>query len=141
MSCGCFPPSWKAELTPEVYKPINDSVLRTLGEIGTPLTDLMSGENWQSGHALHELEGIREVVDCINEGAESVLERWCRSRLRQGRETQLPEFDVEQYWHECFHNDPGNAWLRRMIARALARHDPASIIPGAAVGRRSAATS
>ncbi len=59
---------WKAELTPEVYKPINDPILQTPGEIGTPLAGLMSGENWQSGHALHELERIREVVDCINEG-------------------------------------------------------------------------
>ena len=32
---------WKAELWPEVYTPINDSILRSLGEIGTPLTDLM----------------------------------------------------------------------------------------------------
>jgi hypothetical protein len=35
---------WKAELRPEVYKPINDSILRTLDEIGAPLADLMSGE-------------------------------------------------------------------------------------------------
>src|SRR5258708_1724521 len=65
---------WKAELRPEVYTPINDSILRSLGEIGTPLTDLMAGESWQSGHGLHELERFREVVDCINEAAESVLE-------------------------------------------------------------------
>jgi DNA-binding transcriptional LysR family regulator len=34
---------------------------------------------------------------------------------------KLPEFDVKQYWHERFHNDPGNEWLRQTIARALAR--------------------
>src|SRR5260221_1335208 len=65
---------WKAELWPEVYTPINDSILRSLGEIGTPLTDLMPGESWQSDHGLHGLERFREVVDCINEAAESVLE-------------------------------------------------------------------
>ncbi len=65
---------WKAELGPEVYKPINDSILWSLCEIGTPLADLMSGESWQSGHGLHELGRFREVVDCINEVAESVLE-------------------------------------------------------------------
>lgn len=65
---------WKAELRPEVYKPINDSILRTLGEIGAPLADLMSGDSWQSGHGLHELDRFREVVVCINEAAESVLE-------------------------------------------------------------------
>jgi len=28
----------------------------------------------------------------------------------------LPTFDVAQYWHERFHNDPGNRWLRNRIA-------------------------
>jgi uncharacterized protein (TIGR02466 family) len=65
---------WKAELRPEVYKPINGSILRTLGEMGMPVADLMAGESWQSGHGLHELERFREVVDCINEAADSVLE-------------------------------------------------------------------
>src|SRR5258707_12707461 len=64
---------WKAELRPELYKPINAAILRTLGEIGTPLADLMAGESWQSDHGLHERERFREVVDCINEAAESVL--------------------------------------------------------------------
>src|SRR5258708_3517287 len=65
---------WRADLRLEVYKPINDSILRSLGEIGTPLADIMSGQSWQSGHGLHELERFRELVDCINEAAESVLE-------------------------------------------------------------------
>jgi len=65
---------WKAELKPEIYKPISGSILRTLGEIGAPLADLMPGESWQSDHGLHEFERFREVVDCINEAAESVLE-------------------------------------------------------------------
>src|SRR5260370_33117032 len=65
---------WKAELRPEVYKPINGSILRTLGEMGMPVADLMAGESWQSGHGLHELERVREVVDCINGAPESVLD-------------------------------------------------------------------
>lgn len=28
----------------------------------------------------------------------------------------LPAFDVAQYWHERFHNDPGNRWLRNRVA-------------------------
>src|SRR5258708_20296832 len=63
----------KAELRPEAYKPINESILRTLGEIGTPLAELMPGESWQSDHGLHELERFREAVDCINEAPQSVL--------------------------------------------------------------------
>ena len=64
---------WKAELKPEVHQPINDLIMQTLGEIGAPLADLKSGESWQSDHELHELPQLRELVDCINEAAESVL--------------------------------------------------------------------
>jgi uncharacterized protein (TIGR02466 family) len=98
---------WKAELRPEVYKPINDSILRTLGEIGAPLADLMSGESWQSGHGLHELERFREAVDCINGAAESVLEH-----LKIGHET----FMITGCWANVsapgaghhVHNHPNN---------------------------------
>jgi len=64
---------WKAELKPEVHPPINDLIMQTLGEIGAPLADLKPGESWQSHHELHELPQLRELVDCINEAAESVL--------------------------------------------------------------------
>ena len=29
----------------------------------------------------------------------------------------LPEFDVKQCWHERFHSDAGNQWLRQQVAR------------------------
>ncbi|RTL54203.1 MAG: LysR family transcriptional regulator [Rhodocyclaceae bacterium] len=29
---------------------------------------------------------------------------------------QLPEFDVKQCWHERYHSDPGNQWLRGQLA-------------------------
>jgi DNA-binding transcriptional LysR family regulator len=31
----------------------------------------------------------------------------------------LPHYDVKQHWHERFHTDPGNVWLRRTIAQLL----------------------
>jgi DNA-binding transcriptional LysR family regulator len=31
----------------------------------------------------------------------------------------LPRYDVKQHWHERFHTDPGNAWLRRTISELL----------------------
>lgn len=31
----------------------------------------------------------------------------------------LPQYNVKQHWHERFHTDPGNAWLRRTIAELL----------------------
>lgn len=33
----------------------------------------------------------------------------------------LPDFEVKQYWHERFHQDPGHVWLRRTVAHCLAR--------------------
>jgi uncharacterized protein (TIGR02466 family) len=65
---------WKAELRPDIYEPINDSVLQSLGQFGAPLTDLKFGESWQSNQGLHELEQLREVVACISDAAETVLE-------------------------------------------------------------------
>jgi uncharacterized protein (TIGR02466 family) len=65
---------WKAELRPDVREPINESVLRVLIELGAPLADLAAGKSWQSDHGLHELEPLRELIGCINEAAESVLE-------------------------------------------------------------------
>ena len=64
---------WKAELRLEVHEQIDDLILRMLGEIGAPLADLGPGESWQSDHGLHELRQFRELVDCINEAAQSVL--------------------------------------------------------------------
>ena len=32
---------------------------------------------------------------------------------------ELPGFEVKQYWHTRFHQDPGNEWLRRGIASSL----------------------
>jgi uncharacterized protein (TIGR02466 family) len=65
---------WKGQISREVYEPLNDSILRNLDEIGAPLADLKPGESWQSGHELHELDQFRELVDLVNEAAESVLE-------------------------------------------------------------------
>jgi uncharacterized protein (TIGR02466 family) len=65
---------WKATLRPDVCAPINETLLRTLGEIGAPLADLKPGDSWQSGQRLHELEQFHDLVDCINEAAESVLD-------------------------------------------------------------------
>lgn len=31
----------------------------------------------------------------------------------------LPEYDVKQHWHERFHSDPGNVWLRRTMSELL----------------------
>jgi hypothetical protein len=33
----------------------------------------------------------------------------------------IPTFNIAQYWHERFHTDPGNRWLRGVFARLYGR--------------------
>jgi hypothetical protein len=33
----------------------------------------------------------------------------------------IPKFNIAQYWHERFHTDPGNRWLRGVFARLYGR--------------------
>jgi DNA-binding transcriptional LysR family regulator len=30
---------------------------------------------------------------------------------------EIPHFNIAQYWHERYHTDPGNRWLRGVLAR------------------------
>ncbi|RZL88994.1 MAG: LysR family transcriptional regulator [Variovorax sp.] len=40
-----------------------------------------------------------------------------RERIRQlAAPYELPRYTVKQHWHERFHHDPGNAWLRQTVA-------------------------
>jgi hypothetical protein len=32
----------------------------------------------------------------------------------------LPDYEVKQHWHERYHHDPGNQWLRRTVWELLA---------------------
>ncbi|MDP9013391.1 MAG: LysR family transcriptional regulator [Pseudomonadota bacterium] len=53
---------------------------------------------------------------------------------------KLPSYSVKQHWHERFHADPGNVWLRRTLASLFGDRRRAisggRIIPRAAVSRR-----
>jgi DNA-binding transcriptional LysR family regulator len=33
----------------------------------------------------------------------------------------IPKFNIAQYWHDRFHTDPGNRWLRSVFARLYGR--------------------
>ncbi|MES2972281.1 MAG: LysR family transcriptional regulator [Pseudomonadota bacterium] len=48
----------------------------------------------------------------------------------------LPEYDVKQHWHERFHADAGNIWLRNTIAGLLGQ-GASSLQPGPARQPRS----
>jgi DNA-binding transcriptional LysR family regulator len=36
---------------------------------------------------------------------------------------ELPGYEVKQHWHERYHHDPGNQWLRRTVWQLLAEPD------------------
>lgn len=42
----------------------------------------------------------------------------------------IPSFEVSQLWHRRFHQDPGNRWLRRLVASLFATHDRMGQPPG-----------
>ena len=65
---------WRAELRPDICRPLNASIEQGLAEIGAPLADLKHGESWQSDHGLHERHQFRGLVDCINEAIDTVLD-------------------------------------------------------------------
>jgi DNA-binding transcriptional LysR family regulator len=49
----------------------------------------------------------------------------------------LPSYAVKQHWHERFHADAGNVWLRRTMAQLFAGHE-APPAPGAESVRKAA---
>jgi DNA-binding transcriptional LysR family regulator len=46
---------------------------------------------------------------------------------------EIPHFKVAQYWHERFHADPGNQWLRGIFRRLYANGEIAAAQPLAAI--------
>ena len=66
--------AWKIQLRAEVHEPIEASVLGLLDSLRQGLPELKTGEAWQSGHALHGREELRELCDCVRRAAASVLQ-------------------------------------------------------------------
>jgi len=65
---------WKAQLRPEVYKPLNALTLGRLEAMRRERPPLQPGEAWQSNNGLHGLPEFRPLVSCIHTAAERVLE-------------------------------------------------------------------
>ncbi len=64
---------WKADLKPEVHRPLNHSIARRLAEIMGP-TELARGESWQSDHALNKQAEFAGLIACIDEAAATLLD-------------------------------------------------------------------
>ena len=45
--------------------------------------------------------------------------------------TRLPLIEVAQYWHERFHREPGNQWIRGVFAELFAGVGDSAVQPGA----------
>ncbi len=65
---------YKTQLRAEVHQSIDASVLGLLHSLRQGLPELKTGEAWQSGHALHRREELRELCDCLSRAAASVLQ-------------------------------------------------------------------
>jgi uncharacterized protein (TIGR02466 family) len=65
---------WKTQLRAEVHEAIDASVLGLLRSLRQGLPELKTGEAWQSGHALHRLEELRELCDRVSRTAAGVLQ-------------------------------------------------------------------
>jgi len=65
---------WKIQLRAEVHEPIDASALGLLHVLRRGLPELKAGEAWQSGHALHGREELRELCECVSRVAASVLQ-------------------------------------------------------------------
>jgi uncharacterized protein (TIGR02466 family) len=64
---------WKTRLLPAQYEAINAAIHRELGEMRRGEPELAPGESWQSGHGLHRIEALGELVACFESAAEAVL--------------------------------------------------------------------
>src|SRR2546429_5436062 len=70
---------WKTQLRAEVHEAIDASVLGLLRSLRQGLPELKTGEAWQSGHALHRREEMRELFGPVSRpparGLPSLLNR------------------------------------------------------------------
>ena len=66
--------AWKIQLRAEVREPIDASALGLLHSLRQGLPELKAGEVWQSAHAMHEREELRELCGCVSRAAASVLQ-------------------------------------------------------------------
>lgn len=65
---------WKADLAPEVHQRLNDDIVGALHRMRSDAPALAPGQAWQSDQALHKGVEFRDLVSCINDAVDGVLE-------------------------------------------------------------------
>ena len=79
---------WKAQLSPEIYRPINAAILRELATL-LPSREPAPGMLWQSRHGLHRLEAFAGLVSAVDAAVLEVL-----AFLKIGRDA----YDITGCW-------------------------------------------
>jgi len=64
---------WKFQLESGLRDVLDAAILAALVELRRDLPALPAGQGWQSANNLHEHEGLREFVGCVDRGASAVL--------------------------------------------------------------------
>ena len=122
---------WKIQLRAQIHDPIDASALGLLHSLRQGLAELKPGEAWQSGHALHRRQELRELCDCVSRAAASVLQF-----LKIGE----PAIEITGCWQNLYapgaahrvHNHPNNYLSAVYYVRTLPGadsinfHDPRS---------------
>ena len=68
--------------------------------------------------AVAQIVGNTELIATVPRHYASVMES--REPVRQlDLSFALPQYQVRQHWHSRFHREPGNVWLRRVIAELM----------------------
>lgn len=65
---------WTHDLKPEDHQPLNRRLAAAIEEIISPRPEIYPGNNWQTHHDLHERPEFAELVACITEATQGVLE-------------------------------------------------------------------
>jgi len=64
---------WKIQLESGLRDALNAGIEAALADMRRGLPPLEAGRGWQSGHALHRSDDLREFVSCVNRGVSSIL--------------------------------------------------------------------
>jgi uncharacterized protein (TIGR02466 family) len=64
---------WKFQLEAGLRDALNANIEAALADLRRALPPLEGGHGWQSGHALHRHDELRELVSCVERGVTSIL--------------------------------------------------------------------